>query len=446
MFVLYFLLAILSIIAFKKHKDTHFIVLIGAMISGGFGFLPEPAPFKISDIILLVIVGCLFLRKHLVTTKNDKIGRTILILLGYYTFVTVVTIVLQRESIVYSLMVLRLDFYLLLYFLFRKMNGNNVSRAFTILRVCSIVTGVFFYLQFVGVTGFLNSKAVEDISASEGYARLANIPMLCTVMFFYSLLYDKGRARILYSVFFGGMIILAQGRGLLISSVVSILIFMMMKRQLKKSLKVLFTFLIVGLLAFPVISYRFSDSGSTSSVSSDIETAIDVVSNANVNLYDNSVIYSSGTFTFRLLMAKERIEYLCKSPLTFFFGVGSLHGNSPSMNQFNFKICTEFFKDNHLERQQVDTNDISFVTHLVKFGFIYLIIYFYLILLIFKRLKSHNDYLSNICLLLMLCKLIQCLGSDVFTELGHMFFVLLIIAMDFNINTKKIQNEQLQRA
>lgn len=445
MFVLYFLLAILSIIAFKKHKDTHFIVLIGAMISGGFGFLPEPAPFKISDIILLVIVGCLLLRKHLVTTKNDKIGRTILILLGYYTFVTVVTIVLQRESIVYSLMVLRLDFYLLLYFLFRKMDRNDVSRAFSILRVCSIVTGVFFYLQLVGVTGFLNSKAVEDISASEGYARLANIPMLCTVMFFYSLLYDKGRSRIFYSIFFGGMIVVAQSRGLLMSSVASVLIFVMIKRQLKKSLKVLFTFLIVGLLAFPVISYRFSDSGSTSSVTSDIETAIDVVSNANVNLYDRSVIFSSGTFTFRLLMAKEKIEYLCKSPLTFLFGVGSLHGNSPSMNQFNFHIISAI-DDDVIKTKQLDTTDVSFLTHLIKFGFIYLIIFFYLIVMIFKRLKSHNDYLSNVCLVLLLCKIIQCLGSDVFTEPRQMFFVLLIIAMDFNINTKKIQNEQFQRA
>lgn len=437
MFVIYFLLALLSINAFRKHKDSHFLVLIGAIISGGFGFLPAPNPFKISDIVLVVIVACFLLRKHLLTTLNDRVGKWIKILLCYYTFITVVTIFLQRESFVYSIMVLRLEMYLLLYFIFRRMNGKEVIKAFSILRYCSIATGVFYYLQFVGVTGFLNYQAHDEISLTEGFARLTNIPMLCTVMLFYSLLYEKGKMKFFYSAFFGGMIIMAQSRGLFMSSVASILLFMMIKRQLKKSIRVVFAFLIIGFLAYPVISYRFSDSGSTSSVSDDIEFAASTIANSNINLYDNSVIYSSGTFTFRLLMAKERFEYLCRSPLTVLFGVGSLHSNSPSMNQFHFHIGTPTLKDGHEDLQQIDTNDISFLSHIVKFGFVYFAIYIALIVAILKRLIKRNDYLSNICLVLMLCKLAQCLGSDVFSTINHMFFVLLIAAVNFNINQKE---------
>lgn len=441
MFIIYFIIALLSIIAFKRHKDSYFIVLIGAIVSGGFGFLPSPAPIKISDITLLVIISCFILRKNLLSVKNDKIGKMILGLLCYYAIITFFTIFLHRESFISSIMVLRLELYLLLYFILKKMNRQEVFNAFAVLRIGTIISGIFFYLQLVGVTGFLNYNASEEISMTDGFARLTNIPLLCIVMFFYSLLYEKGKLRIFYTIFFGGMIIVAQSRGLFLSSIISVLLFLLFKRQLKKSLKVLFSFSLIGLLAYPIISYRFSDSGSTTSVASDVKFAFHTIVDSNPNLYDNSVIYSSGTFTFRLLMAKERIEYLSQSPLYLLFGVGSLHGNSSSMNQFHFNIGTEIIKDGHIEMQQIDTNDISFITHLVKFGFVYFFIYIALIILIVKRLLCRNDCLSNVCWLLVLCKILQCLGSDTFSGIDNMFFVLLITAVDFNNYHKKNRNE-----
>lgn len=99
----------------------------------------------------------------------------------------------------------------------------------------------------------------------------------------------------------------------------------------------------------------------------------------------------SGTFSFRLLLAGERLQYICNSPETMIRGIGFV-----SENNFHEDIFSIGLWDEARGRYfQLDTGDIAWAVFFIRLGLggilIYLIFYFNVI----KYFVKYHNYRYN---------------------------------------------------
>lgn len=439
--IIFLLGTLISILSYLQRKYTNFIISFFFVLSNGFHLLSIPS-IKIGDYALLACVILLAIEfkhdKSFFTCKNDKVGLLIILLIFYYLFSMTFSVIRQKESLFYSLLIFRFDLFYLSYFLFRKIDFESINKAFIKLIGISIIGGVLYYLQFIGVTGILQTDS-NMINASSGFARLRNVPYLTTPILFYLLVtHNYIKYRNLLIIFFCGLIIFPMNRGGIISSLLVVGSYFMIKR--KVSLKHVFLAAFIFLLFQPIFSYRFSDEGSTGGgVLSELTTSVGIITENDIDGYTNSAIYSDGTFVFRILLVVERLNYLSKSLTNLCFGLGTVHESSSSIRNYSFSLgTTTVGDDGTLEVHQIDTNDVAFITHLLRFGLIYLFIFLWFLIVSLKRLYRSSEPLCITAFLFLFAKVVQSLGSDGFSSFESMVFILLILPLSITQSKIKI--------
>lgn len=437
---IYLIIACITCHYYNIRKYSEFIVSAFAICSNFFGILPNPEPLKIVDIFSLIIFFC-FVRDRF-KFKNDKIGKILLLIFLYEIVIGCISIVTGAESLSYSIMVLRFEFYYFIYFIFKTIPYKFIERSFKILYIATIITGILYYLQFVGITGILQSST--EIDGSTIYNRINNKPILTSIMFFYTIFYrGKIKYRWIMTLFFCGMIILSQNRGEIIAvlfSVLAAVIFFGYSNLIKK---LIVPGLLFSILFVPVIAYRFSSQGSVGTgATSEISTSIDIfVNNTSLNFGSSAnVINNEGTAVYRALVAKERIDYLSQSTYYMLFGIGTIHEYSKNGRNLNFDYGNI---NNKGEINNIDTTDIAFLSHVFRYGLIYLFLYLIFISISIKYLwKSKENELALCCLLVLICKIIQIPTGDYFSGINNMFFMLLILSQ---VNIKYYKNEHQKK-
>lgn len=430
--IVFLLGSIISILYYLQKKYTNFIILLFFILSGGFHLLSMPS-IKIGDYALLTCFILLAIEfkhdKSFFNCKNDKVGLLILLLIFYYLFSAIFSVVRQRESLFYSLLIFRFDLFYLSYFLFRKIDFESINKAFSKLIGITIIGGVLYYLQFIGVTGILQADS-NMINASSGFVRLRNVPYLTVPVLFYLLVNQKYiKYRNLLIIFFCGLIVFPMNRGGIISSLLVVGSYFMIKR--KVSLKHIFLITFIFLLFQPILSYRFSNNGSTGEgILSELTTSVGIITENDIDGYTNSAIYSDGTFVFRILLVVERLNYLSRSLTNLCLGIGTVHESSSSIRSYSFSLGTiTVGNDGSLEMHQIDTNDVAFITHLFRFGLIYLFIFLCFLIVSLKRLYRSPEPLCITAFLFLFAKVVQSLGSDGFSSFESMGFILLILPL-----------------
>lgn len=420
----YFIIVFITCYYYNKHKYSEFIVSAFAICSKGFGLLPYPEPFKIIDIFSLILIFCI-IKDHF-KYKSDRIGKLILIIFLYEVFIACISIIVGTETLIYSIMVLRFEIYYLIYFVFKKIPFEFVRKGFNILFVITILVGILYYLQFIGITGILQG----NYELTTGfYSRVNNKPLMTSVMLFYSIFY-KGKLKYRWALilFFSGMIILSQNRGEMIAVFISILfaVFFLGYRNLLRRL--IIPTMLFAIIFFPIVLHRFSSQGSVGiGFTSEVLTSMNILlGKTNLNFGTSSnVIYNEGTGIYRSLVVKERLNYLSQTTFDLFFGIGTVHENSRSGQSLNFY----YGNINNDRISNIDTTDVAFLSHIMRYGLIYLVLYSFFIYLSFKGLlKYKHNELVLCCLLFIVYKLIQIPSGDYFSGINHMFFVLLILS------------------
>ena len=440
MILVYLLLSIFCIFSYLKHNYIQFIVGIFIILSSGCGFFPSIST-KTDDFALVVVLCCFFF--NIIThqpsiDKNDKIAKSIFILLSYYAIITLCTVLSNDESVLNSLLVFRFDLFYLSYFVFRRIPYSKIQVAVRYIFYLSTFAGVFYYLQFVGLTGVLNSES--QWFRKDTMMRLTNTPMLTQVFLFYVLFDTKLKYRVFYILFYAGLIILPMSRGEIISTLLAIFLYALMTHriELKKTFKFSLMIGVVLLLFSPILMYRFSNQGSTGGgLLQEISKSTDIITTNNYKQFDNSmsVIDDEGTFVFRILLCTERINYLSHNVLHLLFGEGTIH-ETTGVKKYKFNIGTPLYDGQQITIQMIDTNDISFISHIFRYGIVYLILFISLLITMFKSVIKRTDLLSVCCSLVLLTKFIQALGSDRFYTFNLMFFVLLVTSQAYKINNR----------
>jgi len=199
---------------------------------------------------------------------------------------------------------------------------------------------------------------------------------------------------------------------------------MVFKEGGRKLYRYLFVAAVVGVMSSQILLYRFSHGGN--SVVEDINKAFKLGS------YEEYLASGKGTFSFRIALALERLEYLSAERSRFLFGIGTIHEDTKS-NKLRFKLGSYKAGSEAPIKQMIDTDDIAFVTHLVRYGFLYMILFsIFLCNVLLRFYKKRRFSAAFLGLLLITQIMLGCLGTDQFSTFQQMALLLILIALFAN--------------
>ena len=244
------------------------------------------------------------------------------------------------------------------------------------------------------------------------------------------------------ALFFSGMIILSQNRGEIVAVLIAVLVAILFFGYKDLVKKLIIPSIIFSIIFLPIIIFRFSSEGSVGTgASSEIFTSIDILTNKSNLDFGSShdVINNEGTAVYRALVAKERIDYLSQSISYLLFGIGTVHEYSKKGRSLDFY----YGNTNRDEISYIDTTDIAFLSHVIRYGLMYLLLYSIFIYISFKYLwKDKQNELVLCCLLTLICQIIRIPTGDFFSGINNMLFMLLILSQ---ITNKYPQNANKKR-
>lgn len=412
--IVYLFLAFFSVIFYYKKGYKHFLILLFSVLSNVWGFCPS-GNIKVYDWILVIIILTMligkFRSKAFFSIKYDSLGKMILVLLTYVLMAAILSPLRGVESLPYALMVARFDLFYLLYFVFRTIPINKFEEAVKPIILLSIINGVIYYLQYCGIFIMARPEVVTSFEDS----RFNNIPIFSLEIFFlFFLLKGNGWKKVLSLFFWGGIIVGSQNRTMIFGVVLAIIVFVIYnyrKRLIdKKTIVILIAF---GCFTSSYVAYRFSQKGSTGGgITSEIEMGYLMYQTGSYRLYDNHMIDTEGTLAFRFALILERVDYLTKHPTSFIFGAGSYHEKSISTHKLPFVLGSQI--EDRI--QKVDTSDVALLSHLFRYGLLFVVLYVAFIIKSVKICIKNNLLESHIYMLMIICFFGWAICGDVFFQ------------------------------
>ena len=363
--IIFFLLSLYYYL--RDNKGATFFCLT-ALVTNSFGFVdPEGIPIKSMDVVLvftfITLIAGRLKSKYYFIVKGDPIALIILIIIAYTLLIFIGTVAFKIESPSNALKVVRPFFAYLLYFYVRTFTRKDFLNYVKILFVASVIQGVFYYLQLLGVN--VLSGRVDEAETTGEITRYANYPIFAPFFVIYFLITHKESfARKLFViVFFGMMLILGQMRGVIIALVLVIGMFFLLERKLKYV-----GYIVAGVIAYQLVIAPMFEYRTRNAQESTWTEIINVVKDPTNVYEDFTTGSSSGNFSFRIAILSERIIYIFQHPKYIPFGVGCIHEES-SANTFEFQLGTanDRYEDGI---GMLSSADIAWVGLLMKFGFL----------------------------------------------------------------------------
>lgn len=386
------------------------------------------------DVIIfssLIILFAEFLQKpfHRVI-KNDKVGRIMIILMLYLVFVFCCTIFLNAEYPSYAFKVLRLYMIFIPYFVLLRIP------AFYLYKYIRLLANIMFFVEIIFVISAIVYKSGAEVSLY-GILRVPTSSLAGPLLLM--LLFDKVdvKYRKIYIVTLVLALIATFVRGHAIAVIVTAAIYLIFVR---KSFKLIIPFALV-LIAFSYLfdfieTYKYhGDDVEKLDTKKEIQLAFKMKSSREFEKMNTS---GGGTFTFRYALFLERMEFLARNPQYIPFGVGAVHEDSPN-NKFFFKLGSTKMTNGVATVQTLDTGDIGFITQLMKFGVIYLLIFFWLLYTVVVTAYQKRKYPYMIGLMLTIVFFILLTpDGDMFMDVCHMIFPLILISLIPRLGTKEV--------
>jgi hypothetical protein len=429
----YLAAAMLGVYFYGKGKYSAFIIILFFILFSGFGFLTDILTTA-ADISIAMCLSCAMLLRikdpSTFSIKNDPIAKLIVIILVYQTIVMLKTIATGAESLLYSIKVWRFDLMYLCYFAFRRIPISETKKAFKVFLPITGIAGFFYLMQFAGVTGILNMDMTKALDSGDDIARLVNAPGLSVAMLIYVIYTnEKIKFRALWLIFLAALVILPMVRGVILSLVASILIYHVTTGDFKRFKRIILWAGLIAILFLPILTYRFWSDKRTNdnAIFNDIGYGLSVFSKS----LDGDlplVMTTEGTFAFRVALALERLMYQVDNN-GLLFGYGTIHEDSPN-NHFDFSFRSRKTVNGNLVYQQIDTGDIALVSHIFRYGLVYLALYVCFLVMSLKALhrNASKNPMFEVGFVLLLSMIIAMPGVDMFTPFAFIAMALLLIA------------------
>lgn len=426
------LVLILCLYWYVQKKYSLFIWGLSILLSNLYYFLPSNPIFNYAATALVVIIcGMELLRdRNFFYYKNDKIAKVVFLLVSLFTINSIITIIFGLETAVSALKVLYNNLFFISYFIFRKIEVKDWERSLRYILPCSVIGGLFYYLQFVGIN-VLSGIVQEDAFGNVSH-RYMNFPSF-TYMFLFYFLFANIKHKYILLAFFIPFIILPMSRGAMLGFILAVFCFLYIKKKLTKSLLKIAVPIVIAFFIFqPLIENRFVGESNKVSFGDEIANILTWKSYTDFNSMD------SDTYSFRIALIWERLDYMFSHPQTILLGIGSINENTDACrSRFNFQIGSW-----HIDEKegnfigQINSTDVAFMTHFFRYGILYLIFIFQFIFFSYKRFNGVSNIWADVALLYLLFSLIRCTASSPFYDFGinRMFPLLLFSGLLYSNN------------
>lgn len=432
MIIFFIILFLLAFHFYIRGRKAEVLFCLTALATNCFAFVDSGnSGIKPSDLVILfsVVVSLMeFLKdSSYFNVKGDTMGRILLIIFIYITIVFMMTVFLRIETFSYALKVVRIHIVLLLYFYMRKMRLQTFEHFFRLILVASIVQGVFYYLQMVGVEGVISGR-VDDNGDDDSLTRYANYPRFVAffVLFYIVSEKDKVYNKIIHISFFFMMYIFGQMRGAIIAMACSACVFFWLKKKKKY-----FGYLVMGLVAYQFVVAPMFEYRTRSRDTGTIEEIVQVIREP-LGVYKNYTDEGlNGTFAFRIAILSERMEFLLDNPRYLPFGVGCIHEESPN-NHFYFLLGThnELFQNG---RTMLGSADIAWVSILMHYGLIgaalFLLLFYYWMREGLPLVRNNNSAIFIVASIISISAFLSSFNGDNLGRITPLLSILIYMAI-----------------
>lgn len=390
MSIIYVIVALLLVIFFLNKKYLPFLLCYTALMTNLFMLDAVEGTIKGSDIcfcVNIVLLPVALLRRSKERTEDNTINSFVKIFLGFTLFEFLYTIYSGADTGFNAFKVIRIPLMLLAFYSFSIIPMEVYKRYLKIMLWITLLQGVLFLLQFLGINVLVGRYDEELYS----FAFALNIPTFIFFYIFYCLdaEYTK-KTQYIWFLFFIAILLLTFVRGWILSVILGVVSYVVMIRGFKKSKFFIIALLFVAPIMFSVVETKSTVKDSQHSSISEIRNLfLD-----RESIIDNAM--NGGTLTFRMAMLIERIDYLIQNPKFMLLGVGAIHEDSPNCyNRFDFKLGTSN-EDKYYGRCFIDSGDITWVPIVLRYGMIGTLVYLCIPLLLFKLARKRKDMLRII--------------------------------------------------
>lgn len=437
--LIYIILFCVAIYCYSNNKKGEVLLCLIALCCNCFGFVDSVrGSIKETDLVVFFAVVSsldgISKNKRYLQVKNDPIGIVIVLILVYFILNFLGTVVLHVESLSNAIKVIRSKFILLLYFYLRTYKKEDFTKFIKYVLVASIIQGVFYYLQLVGVN--VLSGRVDEADDIGEITRYANYPKFAYFFVIYYVISHKESTfpKIFLIAFFWMMYVMGQMRGAIISSAAAIGVYFLLEKKMKY----------VGYIAIGVIAYQFVvapmfEYRTRNKDQSTFAEIINVVKDPT-NVYQQYTMSESrGHFTFRIAMLSERIIFMYHNPQYLPSGVGCIHEES-NANQFYFHLGT--FNDRYKHNMgMLGSADITWVGILMRYGLIGILLHL-LLFYVWARegipyVKNNKDTIFITCAVLVVSYILGSFNSDNLGRVPSILNILFYLAVIYRYNHDK---------
>jgi hypothetical protein len=420
-----FLILLYGLIQYVKGRKGRGALVFFFFLTGGFHFLSQSwCSVKYTDfaVVYLLVVAFLNVIKgnHTFFKPQTKIYKVVTFIGLYITIEFIRTIALKEEIFSFALANYRTYMPIFSFWLVQELKEREIKRLLKQIASITIVSTVLFDLQ-----PLLDIKILQHASVSE--TRYRNIPYLA---YFFMLLatirldFSRWKSVALVLMFLIA-IVLTQHRAVMMAYVFCVGLHLLMTKKRGRFVQYGMLGLVFLLFAGEAIMTRFEDDKSDRSTVEDIKAVVNLDYESAVN---NEFENENGTFSFRVLLLMERVDYMLNHPRYAVFGIGTRHEDSPkTQEQFDFILGS--YRQSKDTIGQISSGDLAWVNPLMRFGFLGIALFLYLsrtiIRFLYKERKISAVTMTAFLFYLFLV-LISFKNDHLYGNM-QMFFVYLLI-------------------
>lgn len=430
----------------KKQKRYLSVVISYFLLTDWFGLLTlitgGVSLIKNIDffILYMFLLFGLSVQKGDLSFKNDKYSRVLLWFALFHLGIFLMTVLLGFESFKFAVQDSRALFIYLIYFPLRRMDNDDIIKAFKSIFVIEIFIGINYLLQFVGI--FI-LKSYDTIRLEGGMVRYTNVaPWFLFFLIYLIVVNFYIKYKYILILYLGAMLILPMSRmRIILFCLIVFSHFIFVERDYKKILKISAAALLISIILSPYLFARVNGDNDNVSMIQDIEYSLDL-SNKGFNQFNSQ---ESGTLGFRIAMLLERINFMYDNPKYALFGVGFRHEYSPNCyRNFNFYIGT-YNESLRNSQGEIHSVDINWVRILMEMGIFGVLMYLGLMYTVLKTLyRCRSNILCYSAFLYVSLFVIGSFTESVWTE-NYLFILFVSIIMVYCLNLKNNGKSKLSK-
>ena len=416
---LFILLLIIAIVLYISDKKIISSIIFFFFLFDSFQLIPEEwVGLKTLDLAIIYIC-VLFIYGLFQYDNYIPINKTILaisLFLGFICFEMLLSHYYYSIGWGEIIRTGRQHILLLSYFVFRKVNRQELDIILKVLFIIVIFESFLFTIQMFTGIGILNGKEVYAKVGS--LYRFYNISLMHYFFVFYAIFYNpfKGFWKHITMLIVVITIFFPMHRSLDMTFVVLLILGILWKKKVFNSAKKIAItcscFFLLLIVASAYISVRTMED-------------INKVAAGDFQVFEDIQASSEATFLFRVGHFYERYTTVLENTVSKWFGLGFMtEGSSYTENHFDFIIGLDS-KEGGIE--QVNTPDISWSILIIRYGIVgtllFIIFYFYFVgYYVQYRNKSTINMVMVLYLLLIFS---NSLTSDLLYKMNMLIFPLI---------------------